>query len=79
MYITIVEFTAFTRECKVSFEESEPLMAYNIRRRIRMICPTSNIKRIRHYEAALVHEEKVVDKNTGDPRTGAMAKTTKTK
>ena len=65
IFITIVHFTAFNNDQKISFEDDAPLMEYNIRRRIRIICPTSRILRIKHYEAVLLHEEVVEDKNNG--------------
>ena len=64
-HITIVTFTAFDHNQKISFEDDHPLMAYSIKRRIRIICPTSRILMIRHYEARLLNEEKVEDKNNG--------------
>lgn len=65
MTITIVVFTAFNNNQTIAFEDDHPLMAYNLKRRIRIICPTSRILTIKHYEARLLNEEKVEDKNNG--------------
>ena len=62
VYITIVWFTAFNRELKVSFEDNEPIMRYNLKRRINLICHTSIINRIETYEGHLVHQE-IFNKN----------------
>lgn len=72
IFITRVFFIAFTRECEATFEDGQPLMRYSIRRRVRLICPTSKILTIRHYEATLINEEVVNDNNTGDHRTGPV-------
>ena len=62
-YITIVNFTAFSRVHVVSFEDREIVMRYTIKRRIRKLCWTSRIHSIRLYEAVLLNEEKINDKN----------------
>ena len=63
--ITIVVFTAFNNKQTIAFEDDHPLMAYNLKRRIRIICPTSRILMIKHYEARLLNEEVLEDKNNG--------------
>lgn len=57
IYITIVYFTAFNRFMKASFEDKEPIMMYNIKRRISLICNTSVISKIETYEGHLVNVE----------------------
>lgn len=56
-YITIVNFTAFDRELKECFVDAEPIMMYNLRRRISLICNTYRIHRIETYEGTLVNTE----------------------
>lgn len=56
-YITVVHFIAFNRHLKESFEDIEPIMRYNIRRRINLICHSSIIMKIECYEGKLVHQE----------------------
>lgn len=58
-YITIVYFIAFNRSLKVSFEDNEPIMKYNLKRRISMICSTAVIMKIETYEGHLVNTEMV--------------------
>ena len=65
-HITIVKFTAFTRACEVAYEDPSPVMLYSIKRRVRILCPTSRITRIKHYEATLLNDEKIEDKNNGE-------------
>lgn len=57
IYITIVYFKAYDRNMKISFEDKEPIMRYNLRRRINSICHTSIISRIETYEGHLVNTE----------------------
>lgn len=65
-HITIVFFKAFTQDLQVAYEDASPVMLYSIKRRIRILCPTSRITRIKHYEAQLLNDEKIVDNNNGE-------------
>lgn len=66
-HITFVTFTAFDQKnLQVAYEDASPVMLYSIKRRIRILCPTSRIARIRHYEAKLLNDEKIKDNNNGD-------------
>ena len=58
-YITIVYFIAFNRSLKASFEDNHPIMMYNLKRRIFMICSTAVILKIETYEGHLVNTEMV--------------------
>ena len=59
IYITIVYFIAFNRPLKASFEDNHPIMMYNLKRRINLICSTSVILKIDTYEGHLVNTEMV--------------------
>lgn len=65
-HITIVIFTAFNNPQTIAFEDAHPIMAYSLKRRIRIICPTSRILKIKHYEARILMEEVVKDNNNGN-------------
>lgn len=59
IYITIVHFIAFNRPLKASFEDDHPIMMYNLRRRINLICSTAVLMKIETYEGHLVNTEMV--------------------
>jgi len=65
-YITIVHFTAYTREMKEVFVDNESIMRYNLKRRISQICHTYLINKIEFFEGTLVNTE-VFKKQTPEP------------
>jgi len=76
-YITIVFFTAFSREMREVFVDAEPIMMYNLRRRISMICNTYQIHRIETYEGTLVNTEVFKHEVVINPKLQSMKDTFK--
>ena len=56
-YITVVYFLAYNRFMKASFEDDSPIMRYNLKRRLNLICNTNIILKLEMYEGHLVNSE----------------------
>lgn len=74
-YLTIVHFTAFDRPLKECFVDNEPIMMYNLKRRISLICNTYRIHRIETYEGTLVNTEVFKHEQVVNTKLETMKKT----